>query len=156
VLPTNLASKATLCLLSSKPSANHSDTAPAPSATKKGIQPPPKRRLLWMGASGKGWKAPLHWDFLTVNPDLGWQILHKCPDGHAKTLVGKTRQAAIDEWNFYCELTGKAAAVILTFLITKSAKGASSRAAPFFMAAKGNSTKCVLAVGSIAQRAVSQ
>jgi hypothetical protein len=66
--------------------------------------------------------------------DLGWQILHKCPDGHAKTLAGKTRQAAIDEWNFYCELTGKAAAVILTFLITKSTKGASSRAAPFFMA----------------------
>ena len=37
--------------------------------------------------------------------DLGWQVLHQCPDGHAKAVGGETREAAIDAWNFYCEMT---------------------------------------------------
>jgi len=38
--------------------------------SKKQKGAPTKRRLLWRGASGKGWRAPLHWDFLTVNPAM--------------------------------------------------------------------------------------
>jgi hypothetical protein len=39
--------------------------------------------------------------------DLGYQVLHQCPDGHAKAVSGKTHQEAIDTWNFYCELNKK-------------------------------------------------